>query len=172
MSKNWYLGVFGGEKSIATIFEILQAPEVATTDDDEKNHKQGIPLIAFSYVHWSRGLKIGTWGFSGARNRLQLLSKFSEHQKLQQQLMMKRKSRSRGSKTSKISKFVNFRPINFNFFLNFPHQKVRSFTISMLHYLQRERWRLQRKKNQDQEDEKQATFLNLSIFVRLISNFF
>ena len=49
-SENWYLGVFGGEKNFENGFEILRAPEVAATDDNEKNQKQGIPLIAFSYV--------------------------------------------------------------------------------------------------------------------------
>ena len=48
--ENWYMGVFGGEKNFGNGFEFLRAPEVATTVDDEKNHNQGIPLIAFSYV--------------------------------------------------------------------------------------------------------------------------
>ena len=42
-----YLGVFWDEKSIAITLEILRAPELAATDDDEYNENHGMTLIDF-----------------------------------------------------------------------------------------------------------------------------
>ena len=62
-SENWYLGVFWGEEAIATTFEIPRAQEVDATDDDEKNHKRGIPLIACTLKQRSENwYRIVFWG--------------------------------------------------------------------------------------------------------------
>ena len=47
-----FLGVFGGEKSIATTLEILRAQEVDATDDgvNEKTEKHENALIDFGHV--------------------------------------------------------------------------------------------------------------------------
>ena len=83
-------GGFRGREKFWEWFRISPSTRSCNNSWWWKESQSRNSTFAFSYVHWSRGLKIGTRGFSGARKILGMVSNFSEHQKLQQQLMMKR----------------------------------------------------------------------------------